>query len=153
MSIKDEIAHYTARVAELERQLDAAPRLSLVKVIAGELMRTRAALEAAKAEPPGGPAAVEWGAFGGFLLRTWPSSSISKPDCSRCRTSACCRCPGAPPYRPRPAPAGIRGSPSRRSAALRLQLLFDQRQQLRRARSLARALIEGADDLRRLGVD
>jgi len=50
MSVKDEIAHYTIRVAELERELDAAPRLSLAKVIAGELMRTRAALEAAKAK-------------------------------------------------------------------------------------------------------
>ena len=50
MSVKDEIAHYTARVAELERELDAAPKLSIVKVIAGELMRTRAALEAAKAK-------------------------------------------------------------------------------------------------------
>jgi hypothetical protein len=54
MSVKDEIAHYTARVAELERELDAAPKLSIVKVIAQELMRTRAALNAAKAKS--GPA-------------------------------------------------------------------------------------------------
>jgi hypothetical protein len=50
MNNKDDIAHYTARVAELERELDAAPRLSLAKVIAGELMRTKTALEAAKAK-------------------------------------------------------------------------------------------------------
>jgi hypothetical protein len=45
-----EIAHWTARVAELERQLDAAAKLSEVRMIAGELMRTRAALKSVKAK-------------------------------------------------------------------------------------------------------
>jgi hypothetical protein len=42
------IAHWTNRIAELEQQLDAAAKLSQVRVIAGELMRTRKALKDAK---------------------------------------------------------------------------------------------------------
>jgi hypothetical protein len=38
MVTNSDVEHYTARVAELERQLDAAPKLSLVRVSAGELM-------------------------------------------------------------------------------------------------------------------
>jgi hypothetical protein len=45
-----DIEHWTARVAELERELDAAAKLSEVRVIAGELMRTRAALKEARAK-------------------------------------------------------------------------------------------------------
>jgi hypothetical protein len=54
MATDSEIAHWTARVAELEAELDAATRLSEVNRIAGELHRTRAALKKAKAEhaPP-----------------------------------------------------------------------------------------------------
>jgi hypothetical protein len=44
------IEHWTARVAELERQLDAATKLSAVKAVAGELMRTRKALKDAEAK-------------------------------------------------------------------------------------------------------
>jgi hypothetical protein len=44
-----DIVHWTDRVAELERQLDAAAKLSEVRMIAGELMRTRAALTRARA--------------------------------------------------------------------------------------------------------
>jgi hypothetical protein len=47
---EEDIAHWTARVAELERQLDAASKLADVKAIAGELMRTRQALKQAKAK-------------------------------------------------------------------------------------------------------
>jgi hypothetical protein len=47
---EEDIAHWTARVAELERQLDAATKLADVKAIVGELHRTRAALKKAKAE-------------------------------------------------------------------------------------------------------
>jgi hypothetical protein len=43
------IADWAARVAELERQLDAAAKLSEVRMIAGELVRTRKALNQAKA--------------------------------------------------------------------------------------------------------
>jgi hypothetical protein len=50
-----DIAHWTARVAELEAELDAATKLSEVKAIAGELHRTRAALKKAKAERAGPP--------------------------------------------------------------------------------------------------
>jgi hypothetical protein len=49
-SVAAEIAYWTARIAELERQIDAATKLSEVRAIAGELMRTRAALERAKAQ-------------------------------------------------------------------------------------------------------
>jgi hypothetical protein len=50
MSINSDVQYWMARVAELERELDAAPRLSMVKVIAGELMRAKAALKEAKAK-------------------------------------------------------------------------------------------------------
>ena len=43
-----DIAHWTARVAELEAELDAATKLSEIKLIAAEIRRTRAALEKAK---------------------------------------------------------------------------------------------------------
>jgi hypothetical protein len=46
---EEDIAHWTARVAELERQLDAAIKLADVKAIAGDMHRTRAALKKAKA--------------------------------------------------------------------------------------------------------
>ena len=46
---EEDIAHWTARVAKLERQLDAATKLADVKAIAGELHRTRAALTRARA--------------------------------------------------------------------------------------------------------
>jgi hypothetical protein len=45
-----DIEHWTARVAELERELDAATKLSRVNLIAAELMRTREALKKAKAK-------------------------------------------------------------------------------------------------------
>ena len=48
-----DIAHWTWRVAELERELDAATRLSEVKAIAGELRRTKEKLREAKGY--GGP--------------------------------------------------------------------------------------------------
>jgi hypothetical protein len=47
---KEDIAYWTARVAELERQLDAATKLSEIKAIAGELHRTRAALKEAESK-------------------------------------------------------------------------------------------------------
>ena len=54
MSVKPstaaDIAHWTALVAELERELGAAIKLSEVNAIAGELMRSRAALRDAKAK-------------------------------------------------------------------------------------------------------
>jgi hypothetical protein len=46
-----DIAHWTARVAELEQQLDAATKLSKINMIAGELMCSRKALKDAKAKP------------------------------------------------------------------------------------------------------
>jgi hypothetical protein len=45
-----DIAHWTARVAELEQQLDATTKPSKINMIAGELMRSRAALKGAKAK-------------------------------------------------------------------------------------------------------
>ena len=45
-----DVVYWTARLAELERQLDAAAKLSEVRMIAGELMRTRQALRQAKAK-------------------------------------------------------------------------------------------------------
>ena len=45
-----DIAHWTKRVAELERELDAATKLSELKAMAGELMRTRSALQEARAK-------------------------------------------------------------------------------------------------------
>jgi hypothetical protein len=44
-----DIEYWTARVAELERALDAETKLSKVNLIAAELMRTRQALKKAKA--------------------------------------------------------------------------------------------------------
>jgi hypothetical protein len=38
---EEDIAYWAARVAVLEQQLDAAAKLSEVRMIAGELMRTR----------------------------------------------------------------------------------------------------------------
>jgi len=49
MSTAD-VAYWTARVAELERELDAETKLSKVNLIAAELMRTRQALKKAKAK-------------------------------------------------------------------------------------------------------
>jgi hypothetical protein len=45
-----EVEHWTARVAELERELDVETKLSRVNLIAAELMRTREALKGAKAK-------------------------------------------------------------------------------------------------------
>jgi hypothetical protein len=50
VTTEEDVACWTDRVAELERQLDAAVKLSEVRMIAGELMRTRAALARAKAK-------------------------------------------------------------------------------------------------------
>jgi hypothetical protein len=47
---EEDLAYWAARVAELERQLAAAAKLSEVRMIAGELMRTRKALNQAKAK-------------------------------------------------------------------------------------------------------
>jgi hypothetical protein len=47
---EEDIAYWAARVVELERQLDAAAKLSEVRMIAGELVRTRKALNQAKAK-------------------------------------------------------------------------------------------------------
>jgi hypothetical protein len=49
MSTAD-VEYWTARVAELERELDAEIKLSKVNLIASELMRTREALRRAKAK-------------------------------------------------------------------------------------------------------
>jgi hypothetical protein len=49
MSTAD-IAYWAARLADLERELDAAKKLSEVNLIASELMRTREALRKAKAK-------------------------------------------------------------------------------------------------------
>jgi hypothetical protein len=45
-----DIEYWTARVAELERELDAEMKLSKVNLIAAELMRTKEALKKAKAK-------------------------------------------------------------------------------------------------------
>jgi hypothetical protein len=50
ITTEEDIAYWATRVAELERQLDAAAKLSEVRMIAGELMRTRQALKQAKAK-------------------------------------------------------------------------------------------------------
>ena len=50
VTTEEDVACWTARVAELEQQLDAATKLSAIKVTAGELMRTREALKKAKAK-------------------------------------------------------------------------------------------------------
>jgi len=44
-----DVEYWTARVAELERELNAETKLSKVNLIAAELMRTRQALKKAKA--------------------------------------------------------------------------------------------------------
>jgi hypothetical protein len=49
MSTAD-VEYWTARVAELERELDAETKLSKVNLIAAELMRTREALKKTKAK-------------------------------------------------------------------------------------------------------
>jgi hypothetical protein len=49
MSTAD-VEYWTARVAELERELDAQTKLSKVNLIAAGLMRTRQALSRAKAK-------------------------------------------------------------------------------------------------------
>jgi hypothetical protein len=47
---EEDIAYWSVRVGELERQLDAAAKLSEVRMIAGELVCTRKALNQAKAK-------------------------------------------------------------------------------------------------------
>jgi hypothetical protein len=47
---EEDIVDWAARVAELERQLDAAAKLSEVRMIASELVRTRKALNQSKAK-------------------------------------------------------------------------------------------------------
>jgi hypothetical protein len=44
------VAYWTARVAELERELDAETKLSKMNLIVAGLMRTREALKRAKAK-------------------------------------------------------------------------------------------------------
>jgi hypothetical protein len=83
------------RLREAEQELDAARTRSELSAAAKKLQRARAELKRLKAGEAGGAAeaaSYPWFRVGGRLLSTWCSSSITKPDSSRCLITSSASC-------------------------------------------------------------